>query len=98
MLRNVRVLFYNGQEDYVVNTAGVLNYLNSLTWEGVPNWKRAKKEVWTLGGDIKGWAKVSGNMWFVLVNRAGHMVPTDNPDAAYSMMLHFVRNDRNWGY
>lgn len=32
VMREIRVLIYSGQEDYVVNTAGVLNYLNSLQW------------------------------------------------------------------
>jgi len=32
MLRHIRVLIYNGQDDFVVNTAGVLQYLNSLNW------------------------------------------------------------------
>lgn len=32
LLRKVKVLIYNGQDDVVVNTAGVLQYLNSLTW------------------------------------------------------------------
>lgn len=31
-LRSVKVLIYNGQDDVVVNTAGVLQYLNSLNW------------------------------------------------------------------
>jgi Serine carboxypeptidase len=43
ILRNVKLLIYNGQEDYVVNTAGVLNYINSLGWEYLNNWKRARK-------------------------------------------------------
>ena len=40
LLKKVRVLIYNGQDDFVVNTAGVLNYLNSLNWQGTPMWKR----------------------------------------------------------
>lgn len=32
LLRNMQVLIYNGQDDFVVNTAGVLQYLNSLNW------------------------------------------------------------------
>ncbi len=78
-LRRTRVLVYNGQDDFVVNTAGVLNYLNSLNWEGIPQWKRAQKKIWTIHGQTVGWAKVSGNLWFALVNHAGHMVPTDQP-------------------
>lgn len=31
-LRNTKVLIYNGQNDVVVNTPGVLQYLNSLNW------------------------------------------------------------------
>lgn len=96
MLRNVKVLIYNGQEDYVVNTAGVLNYLNSLRWDYIANWKRARKEVWRINNAIRGWAKTYGNLWFVLVNRAGHLVPTDQPDAAFNMLGHFIREDRNW--
>ena len=32
ILRKIKVLIYNGQNDVVVNTAGVLQYLNSLNW------------------------------------------------------------------
>ena len=80
----------------MVNTAGVLNYLNSLRWEGIESWKRAQKQIWRINNQISGWAKVSGNLWFVLVNKAGHLVPTDNPQAAFNMFGHFIRNDRDW--
>lgn len=30
--RGIRTLIYNGQNDFIVNTAGVLNYLNTLQW------------------------------------------------------------------
>lgn len=76
---NTRVMIYNGQDDFVVNTPGVLNYINGLNWVGIPNWKRAKKTIWTIHGAVAGWAKVYNNFWFVLVNHAGHMVPTDQP-------------------
>jgi len=42
-LRAIPVLIYNGQNDVVVNTAGVLQYLNSLNWEGIQQWKRKPK-------------------------------------------------------
>jgi hypothetical protein len=32
ILRKIKVLIYNGQDDFVVNTPGVLNYLNALNW------------------------------------------------------------------
>ena len=96
LLRNVKVLIYNGQNDFVVNTAGVLQYVNSLNWEGINQWKRTKKQIWTMAGEVKGWAKVSGNLWFALVNGAGHMVPTDKPGEAFSLIGHFIHNERDW--
>lgn len=95
-LRNIKVLIFNGQNDVVVNTAGVLQYINGLSWEGIAQWKKTNKKIWTRYGDVQGWAKVSGNLWFVLVNGAGHMVPTDQPEASFSMMGHFIRNENDW--
>ncbi len=92
----VNVIIYNGQNDFVVNTAGVLNYLNSLNWEGISYWKRSRKEIWTVHGIMSGWAKVYNNLWFVLVNSAGHMVPTDQPEAAFNLLGHFVFDHRDW--
>lgn len=34
-----RVLIYNGQNDFIVNTAGVITYLQSLEWPGVRDWR-----------------------------------------------------------
>lgn len=84
--------FYNGQNDIFVNNAGVLQYLNSLSWAGIAEWKRTRKAKWTVHGDPVGWAKVSGNLLFAMVNGAGHMVPTDQPVAALNLLGHFVRN------
>lgn len=96
VLRNIKVLIYNGQNDVVVNNAGVLQYLNSLNWEGIGQWKRTQKQIWTIMGEVKGWAKVSGNLWFVMVNGAGHMVPTDQPQSSFSMLGHFIHNEHDW--
>jgi carboxypeptidase C (cathepsin A) len=96
LLKKINVLIYNGQDDFVVNTPGVLNYLNSLNWEGIPQWKRTTKQIWTIHGQNVGWAKVSGRLWFVLVNHAGHMVPTDQPESAFNMLGHFIFDNRDW--
>lgn len=96
VLRHTKVLIYNGQNDVVVNTPGVLLYLNSLDWEGIYEWKKTPKRIWTIHDDVKGWAKVSGNLWFVLVNGAGHMVPTNKPIPAFNMLAHFIGNNHDW--
>ena len=92
----VKTLIYNGQNDVVVNTPGVLQYLHSLNWPGSRQWKMSQKKIWKIDGNVSGWAKVSGNLWFVLVNGAGHMVPSDQPHSALAMMGHFVHNEHDW--
>lgn len=92
ILGQIKVLIYNGQNDVVVNTPGVLQYLNSLQWSEIWRWKRAPKTVWTVGKEVVGWSKVGGNLWFVLVNNAGHMVPTDQPTNTMIMMGHFLND------
>lgn len=91
-LTEVKVLIYNGQQDVMVNNAGVMHYLNNLKWDGIKNWKKTPKTIWTISSNVKGWAKVSGNLWYVLVNGAGHMVPTDQPESAYRLIGHFIQN------
>lgn len=62
-----------------MNTAGVMKYLNSLYWVGINKWKRTLKQIYTLRSEVVGWAKVSDNLWYVQINGAGHMVPSDKP-------------------
>lgn len=45
-LSSVRVLIYSGQNDYIVNSAGVQNYINALGWSRINTWKSSKKQVW----------------------------------------------------
>ena len=78
-LTSVRVLIYSGQNDYVVNSAGVQNYLNALGWSRINTWKSSKKQVWRVHNEVRGWAKTYGNLWFVLVNGAGHKITSDQP-------------------
>lgn len=42
----VRVLIYNGQNDFKVTTAGVVSYLQSLEWDGADEWRKTPKEIW----------------------------------------------------
>ena len=97
MLNNIKVLIYNGQDDFVVNTAGVLQYLNSLSaWSKIDDWKKARKQIWSISNSITGWVKSHDNLMFVLINKAGHLVPTDQPLSAFDMLGHWIKDDRNW--
>jgi carboxypeptidase C (cathepsin A) len=36
---NIQTLVYNGQNDFIVNTPGVISYLHALEWEYLKQWK-----------------------------------------------------------
>ena len=86
----VRVLIYNGQNDIIVNTAGVLNYLNTLDWPGLRAWSRTSKQQWILNGKNVGWYKNYDNLAFVLIKNAGHLAPADQPAVSATMINRFI--------
>lgn len=79
VLKKVKVLIYSGQNDYIVNSAGTQNFINSLNWDGISNWKKSKKSVWSIRNEIRGWAKVYSSLWYAIVNGAGHKISADQP-------------------
>lgn len=90
---NLKVLVYNGQNDYIVNTACVLDYLDSVSWRGARGWKGSRQTVFDEYGEILGWYKKYETFTFVLVYNAGHLLPSDQPRSAYVMMRKFIQND-----
>ncbi len=43
---DIKTLIYNGQNDFIVNTAGVLTYLNTVKWKNGKQWRSTKKTMW----------------------------------------------------
>jgi carboxypeptidase C (cathepsin A) len=42
----LKTLIYNGQNDFIVNTPGVLAVLNTLQWPYTQQWKARPKKMW----------------------------------------------------
>lgn len=91
--RGLKVMIYNGQNDFIVNTPGVLNYLNALSWTYSKQWKAKDKTTWKeFGNENLGWSKSYRNLIFVLVRDAGHLLPSDQPRAAWLMLSKYFLN------
>jgi cathepsin A (carboxypeptidase C) len=90
---DVKTLIYNGQNDFIVNTAGVLTYMNTLKWKNAKEWRAAKKTMWKDYDDVTnlGWTKNYGNLYFTLVKDAGHLVPSDQPRQAWTMLNNYFK-------
>jgi cathepsin A (carboxypeptidase C) len=91
----IDVLFYQGNFDLACNTAGNLNWANSMQWKGQPAFVAQPKRIWKDGKTEVGWFKEvktetgSGReTTFAMstVNGAGHMVPYDKPREALALV------------
>lgn len=87
-------MIYNGQNDFIVNTAGVLNYLNTLEWTYAQAWKSRQKITWKeSSGNSLGWYKNYRNLILVVVRDAGHLLPSDQPRSAWYMLNNYFTNN-----
>ncbi len=84
----IKTLIYNGQNDFIVNTASVLGYMNTLQWKFAKEWRQATKQMWKDYDEETnlGWTKNYKNLHFTLVRNAGHLVPADQPRYAWMML------------
>ncbi|CAG2112243.1 unnamed protein product [Medioppia subpectinata] len=95
LIDNYKVLIYSGQLDIIVATTLTENFLQSLEWKHSKEYSKANRLVWKLDkGDteVTGYVKRVANFTEVIVRNAGHMVPTDQPRAALSMIDNFIRD------
>ncbi|XP_043474711.1 retinoid-inducible serine carboxypeptidase-like [Leptopilina heterotoma] len=83
---DIKVFVYTGQLDLIVDTPGTLLWVEKLQWENANEWKWAPREPVVVNNVIEGYVKAYGNLKMYWINRAGHMVPTDNPAGTASML------------
>ena len=70
-----KMLFYSGDVDGSVPTAGTQNWIASLGWNKTSEWKE-----YYVGGQVAGyWESYEGNLTFGTVHGAGHMAPQFKP-------------------
>jgi cathepsin A (carboxypeptidase C) len=94
----IDVLFYQGNLDLACNTAGNLQWANTMPWKGQPAFVAQRVRRWGNNPYGMGWfkevKKVMGlgergretTFAFATVDGAGHMVPYDKPKEALALV------------
>ncbi|KAG7189780.1 hypothetical protein KM043_017442 [Ampulex compressa] len=93
---DLKVFVYNGQMDLIVDTPGTLLWAEKLQWKNSNEWLNAEREPVVVDDIIEGYRKTYGNFDVYWVNRAGHMVPRDNPAAMGKILEHFTSQPGVW--
>ncbi|KAF2898895.1 hypothetical protein ILUMI_07278 [Ignelater luminosus] len=82
----VKVQVVTGQLDLIVDTPGTLQCVELLKWSRSHEWKDVPRDALSVNGINEGYQKLLGKFSMYWVNRAGHMVPADNPDAMLKIL------------
>jgi len=92
MTNGVPVTIYEGVTDLICNAGGAYLTLNTMNWSGQSGFNNAPNNTWTVSGQKAGNWKRYGNLTYVNVDAAGHMVPHDQPANALDLLSRFLRN------
>ncbi len=91
----VRVTIYEGVEDLICNFYGASATLATLNWPGANGFNNAANRTWTVGSQKAGSIRSFGNLTYVTVNAAGHMViMRKNPSRLFKLTISQVPHDQ----
>ncbi|KAI8320974.1 alpha/beta-hydrolase [Martensiomyces pterosporus] len=93
--RNVPVLLYNGDADFICNWHGTMAVARALNWHGSDRFLQSAMTEWTWPATNGGGEYVSvDNFTFLRIYEAGHEVPFYQPQAALHMLSQFLANKK----
>jgi carboxypeptidase C (cathepsin A) len=72
--RGVRTLIYVGEYDWICNWVGNSRWVERLEWSGGEEYRATSEGTWKFEGEDAGRKRTAGNLSFVTIRGAGHMV------------------------
>ncbi|CAK9442337.1 uncharacterized protein LODBEIA_P60800 [Lodderomyces beijingensis] len=91
--KELPVLIYAGDKDFICNWLGNQAWANELQWSGSKGFQSAEEKDWTVNKKAAGKSKNYKNFTFLRVYGGGHMVPYDQPENALDMVNRWVSGD-----
>jgi vitellogenic carboxypeptidase-like protein len=90
---NYKVLIYNGLLDVIIASSLTMDWVDKLEWNYANQLRGAQRTIWKVKDDDKevaGYIKQAHSFFVAWVRNAGHMVPADQPRAAFDLIDRFV--------
>ncbi|MEI6791371.1 MAG: hypothetical protein WCK42_09350, partial [Myxococcaceae bacterium] len=96
IIKKIRVLIYTGNQDFLINYLGTEKWFSEMTqgkYTSCNNIITMSTEIpWIAGQETAGTIRKnsSGDLWFVKIDNAGHLVPKNQPRAAKYLLEQFL--------
>lgn len=91
--KDLPVLIYAGDKDFICNWLGNQAWTNKLEWSGSQGFSKAPVRSWKVDGKEAGEVKNYKHFTFLRVFGGGHMVPYDQPENALDMVNRWIKGD-----
>ena len=92
LMDNYKVLLYSGQLDIIDPSPLTDNMIKNCNWRGIDKYAEQKRTIWKLDGKVAGYLKKYDQFYFMVIRDGGHMLPYDQPKAAFEMMKQFIND------
>ncbi|XP_068119725.1 retinoid-inducible serine carboxypeptidase [Hyperolius riggenbachi] len=90
----IQVTVYNGQLDLIVDTVGQEKWVKQLKWKCLDQFSNLRwQSVHLNGEETAAFYKSYENFSFFWIMRAGHMVPSDQPEMSLKMLRMITRQE-----
>eukprot|EP01017_Pseudomicrothorax_dubius_P000058 TRINITY_DN0_c1116_g1_i1.p1 TRINITY_DN0_c1116_g1~~TRINITY_DN0_c1116_g1_i1.p1 ORF type:complete len:129 (+),score=33.87 TRINITY_DN0_c1116_g1_i1:112-498(+) len=89
--KDVYVLVYSGDKDFICNWRGGEAWVHEVEWAHKGDFNNQNYTDWVVDGNNYGQYKSIEPLTFLRVYEAGHMVPLDQPEASLYMLTRFFK-------
>ncbi|PTB81628.1 hypothetical protein M440DRAFT_1322605 [Trichoderma longibrachiatum ATCC 18648] len=93
LLKQIPVLIYAGDADFICNWLGNKAWVTQLEWEHGDDFRSADAKDLTVGDKTYGNVQSSHNLTWIQVYGAGHMTPTDEPEGSINFINRWIAGE-----
>ncbi|QHO50025.1 Serine carboxypeptidase-like [Arachis hypogaea] len=90
LVRNTRVLLYQGQHDIQDGVVQVEAWVKTMKWEEIEDCLNAERKIWKVNGELVGYVQQWKSLTNVVVLGAGLLLPSDQPVTSQAMIEDWV--------
>jgi carboxypeptidase C (cathepsin A) len=90
---NYKILIYNGLLDIIIASSLTMDWVDKMEWQYANELRGAERKIWKVKDDDKevaGYIKQAHSFYLAWVRNAGHMVPSEQPRAAFDLIDRFI--------